>query len=214
MRLESNAAQITRRGFLTLGALGAVALITPQGAFALGGVPTDASNIVIEPIENGWRVRDTSTGEVGTVVFPNGGIDSIATMPNGEVIYTCWNDDGTVTQNGVVIGQPEPRITPFASIPAGYSYHITIHYDYSGFTPAVFLLNVMSIVADTVLANKLLSMALDAGAKVGEVLVDVTMDMDQYINWSNGMFYNVYRMYYKGSFIGEVTQGPLSSTRP
>ncbi len=66
MKLESNAAQITRRGFLTLGALGAVALIAPQGAFALDGVPADASNIIIEPIENGWRVRDISTGEMGT----------------------------------------------------------------------------------------------------------------------------------------------------
>ncbi|MBM6943159.1 hypothetical protein [Collinsella intestinalis] len=214
MKLESNAAQITRRGFLTLGALGAVALISPQGAFALDGVPADASNIVIEPIENGWRVRDTSTGEVGTVVFPNGGMDSIATMPNGEVIYTCWNEDGTVTQNGVVIGQPEPHITPFASIPAGYSYHTTIHYEFWGLTIAAFLLQMGALGVERATGNKIVADLMNAGAIVAGVLGNVTMDMAQYINWNTGLFYNVYDIYYMGHFIVETTQGPLSSTRP
>ena len=103
MKRESNAPEITRRGFLTLGAVGAVALVTPHGAFALDGVPAggvsgDLSNIVVEPIENGWRVRDTSTGEVGTVVFLGNGRDSVATMPGGEIIVTRWNNDGTVTE--------------------------------------------------------------------------------------------------------------------
>lgn len=218
MKLESNATQITRRGFLILGAAGAAALVTPHRAFALDGVPTgvsgDLSSIVVEPIENGWRVRNAATGEVGTVVFPSSGRDSIVTMPDGEVIVTRWNDDGTVTQNGAVIGGPEPHIAPFASIPAGYEYHITIHYDFTGYSYAMAIVELAAICLTPAAASAVINKIIAAGGVVNGMLGAVKMDVDQYINWSNGLFYNVYRIYIGDSYKGEYVVGPLSSTRP
>lgn len=208
MRLESNASQIARRGFLTLGALGAVALITPQGAFALDGVPAGASNIIIEPIENGWRVRDTSTGEVGTIVFPNGGRDSIATMPDGEVIYTCWSDDGTVTQNGVVVGQPEPQITPFASIPAGFTYLSTVHYDFTGLDEPSTALRLAALLMPKEGIAGVLAVIFGVAGELGGYASNFTMDLVQYVNWNTNEWFNVYKCYKNGRLFSESTYGP------
>lgn len=219
MSLSKGSIKLTRRGFLALGALGTTALTFPRWAFALDGIPVDEvsgnlANIVIEPIENGWRVSDVSTGEVGAVVFPNGGWDSIVTMPDGEVIVTRWNDDGTVMQNGVVIGGPEPHITPFASIPDGYDYHITIHYDFSGLTIAEITLQLIATNMDPVSRESTIGKLIQVGAIVAGVAANVTMDMSQYIDWDTGLFYNHYEIYYNGGLITDTIQGPLSSTRP
>lgn len=214
MKRESNAPEITRRGFLTLGAVGAVALVTPHGAFALDGVPAggvsgDLSNIVVEPIENGWRVRDTSTGEVGTVVFLGNGRDSVATMPGGEIIVTRWNNDGTVTQNGVVIGEPEPHISPM-SVPAGFTYLSTVHYDFSGLSEAALVLAIVGAGLSLIDATRIAAAAVDGLGALAGYASDFTMDLYQYVNWNTNQCFNVYKCYKNGKLDSTTEVGPFN----
>lgn len=211
MKAHDGYPSVTRRAFLSAGALACIACVTPQAVFAsdetVPGQLLANGRISVQRSGACVRVSDVLTGETGHVSFSDNGETARITYSDGSVSNVSHQSDGTVAIDGAPVQELEAAPAR-ASVPAGFTLLSSTRYDFTGMSVVNAILFFVSLGMGN--APAVVQFLVNLMGGTASLMPDGYMELDQYVNYSTNKFFNVYRFYDKyGNYQYETTTGPF-----